>query len=129
MFCPTCGIDHHAEPPVIEAEAEVTEAAIVERADVEIARIQADRDVALARINAGVDKAIAENETVTALAHAEGRAEGQAEIIDAVTPDPEPAPEPVVVVNDAAAETEPDTGPPEIETAPTAPSKKSNPWW
>lgn len=126
MYCPTCGVDHHAEPPPAETAAD--ELAEVTAAEVRIAEINAQRDVQLAKIGAG----IAESETVADLAHAEGVAEGQADVIETLAPEPEPEPEPVVIVDPGAgAEPEPEAegGPPEAEPVSASPPRAANPWW
>jgi len=86
-----CGVHHEGEAET-EAVAEVAAVEEITRADVEIARINADKEIRLAKIAAG----IAESETQIEAAHAEGRAEGMQDALDAVAPDPEPV-APVIV--------------------------------
>ncbi len=86
MFCPDCGIDHHAAERT-EADAVKAEA---DRA-VEIARLETKRDIEVARINAGAATAISETEAEADVARAEGIAEGMENVIDAATPDAPPS--------------------------------------
>lgn len=112
MYCPTCGIDHHAEP-VAEPEPVVVVDDTVTPAEVEIARIQAERDVKLAKIQAGVTETVVEAEN--------SHAEAKAEILDdLLTPEPEPEAEPVIVVDaeaEAAPEEPAEEAPPEVDDA------------
>lgn len=109
MYCPECGADHHAAE---RAEREETER-LADR-EVEIERLRTKRDIEVARIQASAAKDIAEEEADADLAHAEGIAEGMAEVIDAASPDPEPEPEPVPVIVDAPAEPEPEVPAPPV---------------
>lgn len=102
-YCSVCGDGAHSMPRD-EAQAEVETAAELTAAEVEIARINADRDIKLARINAGV----IETEQVAELAHAEGKAEGMAEVIEAAAPEPE---QPPVIELPPAPEPEPEPEP------------------
>lgn len=96
MYCPECGLDHHAAE---RAEAEEVQR-IADR-EVEIERLRTKRDIEVARITAGAAKDIAEEEAGADLAHAEGRAEGMEDVIDAVAgggnDEPPAEPEPLVI--------------------------------
>jgi hypothetical protein len=112
-YCPECGSSvAQADPevPVID----VTEEAPVTVAEVEIAKIGADRDVAIAKINAGiaVDETIHEAEVHAA--RAEGEADGMAEGITAVNPEPDTEAAPVIV--EPEPEPEPSVEPPPVES-------------
>ncbi len=127
MFCPECGVDHHAE----ERAAKPTEA------DVEIARIQAKRDVEIARLSAGVEKSWNETMHDANLAAAEGVIEGMVTGAELVNPEPDPAAaEPVIISTDIAPEPEPELdAPPPPAAAESEPeekepaSKASTGWW
>jgi hypothetical protein len=110
MFCPECGVDHHAG----EREAETA----MDR-EVEIARINAKRDVEVARVTAGMVKdeaeTAAEAEVAVATVEAEAgveAAEAVADVLEDVV-SPEPAETPPVVVEAPAAP----AGPAEPEPA------------
>lgn len=93
MFCPECGVDHHAEVVEDESPVTVVEAESVTDKDVEIAKINAKRDVDLARISAGM---IDHDRDVQA-ARVEGKAEALEQVIEPPEPEPEPEPEPVII--------------------------------
>lgn len=111
MYCPECGVNHHADD---EAAA-----AAVDR-ELEIARVQAQRDVDIARINARIQR----DELATAETVAETYAEAdvataaaEAELIGAGIAagiEPEPDPQPIVVTatddDDQADDLEPPRG-------------------
>jgi hypothetical protein len=104
MYCSHCGNPVEHETPV---EAEAESVAEVVSADVEIARINADKEIKLAQIGARVEEHVSEVDQAADLAHAEGVAEGMAEVI--TPPEPETPESPVIVVED-----NPDTETPEI---------------
>lgn len=111
-YCPVCGITHG------EAEAAVTEDAIVTSAEVEIAKIQADRDIQLAKIQAKIagSELIIENAALEATA--EATADANDTLADVIAPpDAGGGAPPVVVVGspEGEPEGEPDA-PPEVET-------------
>jgi hypothetical protein len=113
-YCPNCGneIENH-DPEVMEARAAEHAARDADRAAVEIEKIRADKEIRLARIAAGIADAERDQE----LAHAEGRAEGMAEVVSAGVPDPEPIPdpepvEPIVIADDTQTD---DMTPPETQ--------------
>ena len=113
MFCPECGIDHHAAERA-EREAEQVAA----DREVEIERLRTKRDIEVARIQASAAKDIAEEEADADLAHAEGVADGMREIVEAAAPEPEPEPEPEPVIINAPvadADADADDGPPAAE--------------
>lgn len=122
MFCPECGVNHHAHGEAeAEAAAEIATAAEVTSAEVRIAEINAERDVKLARISAGIIDA----ERDTDLARAEGKAEALEEII---APPPPPEPEPIIIdAPEAIAGDEADDDElPETEgSPPPAPKRKT----
>lgn len=107
MFCPECGINHHAGERAAKED---------ERAAIEIERIHANRDIEVAKITARTAVATAETDNALTAAHAEGRADGMetalegaagadggqaAEleepgapiVVDAPEPEPDPAPD------------------------------------
>lgn len=124
MYCPTCGIDHHAS----EAEE-----AARKSEEVEIERLRTHRDIEVARINANVVKDEAVMEAVAVAAEAEGMEAGLQAGADAVTPDPpeivEPEPVPVIVHDEP--EPEPDVPPPPADDSSHAqPAEHKKPgWW
>ena len=106
MFCPECGVDHHAEER--EARENVTQL------ELEIARVQAKRDVELARISAGVMKDDAVQEAEVVVAEAEGFEAGIEAGVEAAT-EPEvveAVPEPIPIVVEGGPEPEPPAAPP-----------------
>ena len=108
MFCPQCGVDHHAG----EREAE----AVADR-EVTLAKIQADRDIKIAQITANTARDVAETENAIDTARAEGVAEGMETALGSAAVDgqgAEPGGEPIIV---ETAEPEPE---PEAEPGPDA---------
>lgn len=71
MFCPECGVDHHAEDRVQQTAAD---------REVEIARINAERDVKVARIAAGQTRA--ELETAEEIAEVQADAEVESAVVE-----------------------------------------------
>jgi hypothetical protein len=127
MFCPECGIDHHAAE-----RAEREEAGHAADREVELARINRAADVKIAEIQARAASTIAETEAESDVAHAEGVAEGMREVIETVAPEPEPAPAPApeaepIVINapEAVADASDDDAPPEHGSEPPEPERKS----
>lgn len=126
MYCPECGIDHHA--------ADRAEEQAADRA-VELARIEANRDITIAKINASVTRDTADVDQAAALAHAEGEAEGMQTALEGgagvdqapdvngapivvESPEPEPAPEP-----------EPELAPPPAPPSSPEPGSRGSGWW
>jgi len=115
MFCPECGVDHHA--------GERQETAAADR-EVEIARINAKRDVEVARLSAGVERDWNETRVEVAEVEAVAGVEAAEAVADALTdvlapPEPEPAPAPEIIVE---PEPEPE---PELEPEVMPPPEKS----
>lgn len=130
MFCPTCGVNHHAADEAAEAAAD---------REVTLAKINADRDVKIAQINASVTRDTAEIENTIDLARAEGKTQGMETVLESGAVDgqaeelAEPG-EPIVVEAPAEdpAPTVPDMAPPEvIETSSPSSSSRSSGggWW
>lgn len=128
MFCPQCGIDHHAAERIEEQAAD---------REVTLAKINADRDVKIAQINASVTRDTAEIENTIDLARAEGKTAGMETVLEnsavdgqadqlgdgapIIVESPAPGPEP---------EPEPELEPPVAPTTSSSPSPgRGGGWW
>jgi hypothetical protein len=129
MYCPDCGVDHHAAER-LERE---TEQAAVDR-DIELARINAKRDVEIARLQAGAAADVAAAAAAEEVAHADGVVDGVRKVLETQQPPaPEPEPEPPVVLNapivDAPVDEHEDAPPPADASEPSEPKSKGLGMW
>lgn len=128
MFCPECGIDHHA--------GDREQKAALDR-EVEIARINANRDIEVAKVTARTAVAVAETDNAITAAHAEGKAEGMETAIEggAVDGQGDELGElddgaPIIVESEPPPEEPPgpDMAPPVLEV-PTPRRSSGGGWW
>ena len=128
MFCPECGVDHHAADRAAEAVAD---------REVTLAKIHADRDIKIAQIAAHSAAELAETDNALQVERAKGQVEGMETVIESgavggqaaelpgtgepiVVEPPEPEPEPV----------EPELAPPVVESSsPSSGKGGGGGWW
>jgi hypothetical protein len=94
MFCPECGVNHHADDEVTEEVIAANTVAEVTANEVRIAEINAKKEIALAKIARGIAEAEELHESEVVTAHAQGEADG---LREAITPPEVPEPEPIVL--------------------------------
>lgn len=120
-YCPTCGVDHHAD--------EIAAEAAVDR-EVEIARINAKRDVDVARISARLERDALD--TAEQIAETEGEAEvgaaaAEAAVLGEMLNADAAEQEPLVIDAPPTPEPEPDptddAAPPPIDEHQAAPDE------
>lgn len=129
MFCPDCGIDHHAGDRAQKAELD---------REVEIARINANRDIEVAKVTARTAVAVAETDNAVTAAHAEGKAEGMETAIEGGAVDgqgdelAEPGDGIPVIVESQSPSEEPPPGPdlaPPVIEVPSPRRSSGGGWW
>lgn len=128
MYCPECGVDHHASE---------REEKLAEQTAVTLAKIEANKAVEIERIRAGAARDLAEVDNALKTEHAEGIAEGMETALEAAAGGaaaPEEPGEPVIVQapeeEPEIAEPEPELAPPPAEpSTPASSSSESSGWW